>query len=284
MEKSPGFRLKNALKDENPLQVVGVVNAYAALLAQRAGFKSLYLSGAGIANAAFGLPDCGMTSLTDVSEETRRITACSDLPLLVDGDTGFGGNLNVRNTVKQLIRAGAAGVHIEDQSFPKRCGHRPGKQLVTKTEMINRVSAAVDAREDPHFVLMARTDAVASEGIEAAIDRAVAYEEAGADMIFAEAITSLEDYQTFVSALSVPVLANITEFGQTPLLTVAELQSVGIGLILYPLSAFRAMSHAASVVYQAIRQEGSQSKVIHLMQSREELYEVLHYSDFERLL
>lgn len=284
MENSPGRQLKEALTQECPLQVVGVINAYAALLAQQAGFKALYLSGAGVANAAFGLPDCGMTSLTDICEETRRITACTDLPLLVDGDTGFGGYLNVRNTVKQLIRSGAAGVHIEDQIFPKRCGHRPGKQLIGTLEMVDRMHAAADAREASNFVLMARTDAIASEGVQAAIDRALAYEEAGADMIFAEAVTSLEDYQAFVQALTVPVLANITEFGQTPLFSLAELQSVGIGLVLYPLSAFRSMSQAATQVYKTIREEGSQSKVVGLMQTREALYQVLHYSEFERLL
>lgn len=284
MMQSPGFCLKKALKQECPLQVVGVLNAYSALLAQQAGFKALYLSGAGIANAAFGLPDCGMTSLSDLCEETRRLTACTDLPLLVDGDTGFGGHLNTQYMVKQLIRAGAAGAHIEDQVFPKRCGHRPNKQLIMPLEMCERIKAAVDARTDPDFVVMARTDAIASEGIEAAIDRACMYIEAGADMIFAEAVGSLQDYQAFTRTLSMPVLANITEFGLTPLFTVSELKSVDIALILYPLSAFRAMSQAALTVYQTLRTEGSQTEVLPLMQTREDLYHILNYAEFERWL
>ncbi len=281
---SAGKGFKEALRLEKPLQLPGVINAYAALLGAQAGFKALYLSGAGVANAGFGLPDCGIITLTDICEETHRITACSDLPLLVDGDTGFGGRLNIRNMIKLLINAGASGVHIEDQVFPKRCGHRPGKQLVTKEEMVDRLKAAVDARTESDFVIMARTDAIASEGIQGALERAQAYVTAGADMVFAEAVTNLEDYRVFTEGLNVPVLANMTEFGQTPLFTVSDLQSVGVQLVLYPLSAFRAMSQAAIKTYQTIRQEGTQAKLIPLMQTREELYQILHYMDFERLL
>lgn len=279
-----GEKFKQALKLEKPLQIVGVINAYNALLAKQAGFQAIYLSGAGIANAAYGLPDLGMTSLTEVVEEVRRITATVDLPLLVDGDTGWGSALNVGRTVKELIRAGAAGVHFEDQSWPKRCGHRPGKKLVSKTEMVDRIHAAVEAKTDSHFVIVARTDALAEEGIESALDRAKAYVHAGAEILFAEAVTELTQYQQFVEAVSVPVLANITEFGKTPLFTITELKSVGVGCVLYPLSAFRAMSEAANRVYQTIRKEGSQKSRIGEMQTRTDLYQVLNYQDYESKL
>lgn len=281
---SAGARLRAAVSRERPLQVAGAINAYAALLAERAGFQALYLSGAGVANAAFGLPDLGMTSLTEVSEEVRRITAATSLPLLVDADTGWGHAFTVARTARELIRAGAAGMHLEDQVAAKRCGHRPGKALVPTGEMVDRIKAAVDGRTDPDFVIMARTDAHASEGAAAAIERARAYVAAGADMIFAEALHTLDEYQAFTRAVPVPVLANITEFGKTPLFTVEELRGVGVGLVLYPLSAFRAMSAAALEVYTAIRRDGSQQGVLERMQTRAELYEVLGYHDYERKL
>lgn len=281
---SAGARLRAAVSRERPLQVAGAINAYAALLAERAGFQALYLSGAGVANAAFGLPDLGMTSLTEVCEEVRRITAATRLPLLVDADTGWGHAFTIARTTRELIRAGAAGMHLEDQVAAKRCGHRPGKALVSTGEMVDRIKAAVDGRADPDFVIMARTDAHASEGAAAAIERARAYVAAGADMIFAEALHTLDEYQAFTRAVPVPVLANITEFGKTPLFTVDELRSVGVGLVLYPLSAFRAMSAAALEVYTAIRRDGSQQGVLERMQTRAELYEVLGYHDYERKL
>lgn len=281
---SAGARLRAAVSRERPLQVAGAINAYAALLAERAGFQALYLSGAGVANAAFGLPDLGMTSLTEVSEEVRRITAATRLPLLVDADTGWGHAFTIARTTRELIRAGAAGMHLEDQVAAKRCGHRPGKALVSTGEMVDRIKAAVDGRTDPDFVIMARTDAHASEGAAAAIERARAYVAAGADMIFAEALHTLDEYQAFTRAVPVPVLANITEFGKTPLFTVEELRSVGVGLVLYPLSAFRAMSAAALEVYTAIRRDGTQQSVLGRMQTRAELYEVLGYHDYERKL
>jgi len=281
---SAGARLRAAVKEEQPLQVVGTVNAYSALLAQQSGFRALYLSGAGVANASFGLPDLGITTLENVLEDTRRITAAVPLPLLVDADTGFGSAFNISRTVKELTRAGAAGMHIEDQVQAKRCGHRPGKNIVSKQEMVDRVKAAVDARTDSHFVIMARTDALAVEGIEAAIERAVACREAGADMIFPEAMTELEQYRRFAEAVKLPVLANITEFGKTPLFTVEELRGAGVGLVLYPLSAFRAMSAAALRVYGAIRAGGTQKNVVNLMQTRDDLYKVLNYHDYERKL
>ncbi len=283
-EESRGEALKRALKKEKPLQVVGVVHAYAALLAERAGFRALYLSGAGVANAEFGLPDLGITSLNDVAATVEKISAASALPLLVDIDTGWGTAFNIARTIKTMIRAGAGGVHIEDQVAAKRCGHRPNKEIVPTSEMCDRVKAAVDARTDSDFVIMARTDAVASEGLDAGIARAKAYVQAGADMIFAEALTSLEEFQTFCRAVSVPVLANMTEFGKTPLLTREALGEAGVGLILYPLSAFRAMNRAAEKVYAAIRKEGVQSSVLSAMQTREELYEVLHYLEYEKTL
>ena len=281
---SAGGRLRNALAQERPLQVVGTVNAFSALLAERAGFRALYLSGAGVANASFGLPDLGITSLNDVCEDVRRISSATDLPLLVDADTGWGAAFNISRTISDLIRSGAAGCHLEDQVQAKRCGHRPGKALVTSGEMVDRIKAAVDGRTDREFVIMARTDAHAVEGQQAAIDRACAYVEAGADMIFAEALTELDEYRQFTAAVKVPVLANITEFGKTPLYTVAELAGAGVQLVLYPLSAFRAMSRAAELVYGAIRSDGTQKSVIDRMQTRAELYEVLGYHEYERKL
>jgi methylisocitrate lyase len=282
--RSAGARLRAAVTQEHPLQVVGTINAYTALLAERAGFRAIYLSGAGVANASFGLPDLGITSLNDVCEDVRRIASASDLPLLVDADTGWGAAFNISRTISDLIRSGAAGCHLEDQVQAKRCGHRPGKALVTAAEMTDRLKAAVDGRTDPEFVIMARTDAHAVEGQAEAIERAQRYVEAGADMIFAEALTTLDEYRQFTAAVPVPVLANITEFGKTPLFTVAELASVGVQLTLYPLSAFRAMSKAAEAVYGAIRNEGTQKSVIDRMQTRSELYDVLGYHDYENKL
>jgi methylisocitrate lyase len=283
--RTPGARLRAAVKAERPLQVAGTVNAYCALLAERAGFRAIYLSGAGVANASFGLPDLGVTTLGDVCEDVRRVTQATELPLLVDADTGFGGAFMIARTVGELARAGAAGCHLEDQVQAKRCGHRPGKQLVSAAEMCDRIHAAVDARTDPGFVVMARTDARASEGAGRAIERALAYAEAGADMIFAEALTTLGEYRAFTRALGkVPVLANMTEFGRTPLFTLSQLRSAGVALALYPLGAFRAMSRAAEEVYGAIRSKGTQSAVVRRMQTRAELYDVLGYMEFERRL
>jgi methylisocitrate lyase len=281
---SAGARLRAAVEAERPLQVVGTINAYSALLAERSGFRAIYVSGAGVANASFGLPDLGMTSLNDVCEDVRRITAASELPLLVDADTGWGGAFNIAKTCKDLIKSGAAGMHLEDQVQAKRCGHRPGKALVPSEEMSDRIKSAVDGRTDPSFVIMARTDAHAVEGQQAALDRAQAYVAAGADMIFAEALTSLAEYQQFTAAIRVPVLANITEFGKTPLFTTTELGSVGVRLVLYPLSAFRAMSNAALAVYGALRKEGTQKNVMDLMQTRTQLYDVLGYNEYEKKL
>jgi methylisocitrate lyase len=283
-DSSPGRRLRGAADVERPLQVAGTINAYSALLAERSGFRAIYLSGAGVANASFGLPDLGITSLNDVCEDARRICGATELPLLVDADTGFGAALSIARTTRELIRAGAAGMHLEDQVQAKRCGHRPGKELVPGSEMADRVRAAVDARSDGDFVVMARTDAHAVEGQQAAIDRASAYVEAGADMIFAEALTTLGEYREFTRALGVPVLANITEFGRTPLFTAAELGEAGVRLVLYPLSAFRAMSRAALTVYAAIRRDGTQKSALPAMQTRDELYDVLGYHDYERKL
>jgi methylisocitrate lyase len=279
-----GARLRAALEIERPLQVVGTINAYAALLAESAGFRAIYLSGAGVANASFGLPDLGITSLNDVCEDVRRITGACPLPLLVDADTGFGSAFNIARTTRELIRAGAAGMHLEDQVSAKRCGHRPGKALVPAGEMIDRIHAAVDARSDPAFLIMARTDAHAVEGQAAALERAADYVAAGAEVIFAEALKTLAEYRQFSSALGVPVLANLTEFGQTPLFTVAELATAGVRLVLYPLSAFRAAARAQLTVYSAIRERGTQKSVLDLMQSREELYDVLGYHDYEKKL
>jgi methylisocitrate lyase len=282
----PGLRrtLRAALDAQRPLQIPGAINAYCALLAERAGFRALYLSGAGVANASFGLPDLGVTSLNDVLEDVRRITGASDLPLLVDADTGWGSAFNIARTTRELIRAGAAGMHIEDQEQAKRCGHRPNKAIVSAEEMCDRIKAAVDARSDEGFVIMARTDAFAHEGRDASLARVRAYIDAGAEMIFAEALYTLDDYRAFTSAVDVPVLANITEFGLTPAFTLAELADAGIAIALYPLSAFRAMSNAALSVYRAILDEGTQKSVLDTMQTREELYEVLGYHDYEKKL
>ena len=282
--QTPGGRLRAALKEERPLQVAGAINAYAAIMAESVGFRALYLSGAGVANASHGLPDLGMTSLTEVLEEVRRLTAATSLPLLVDADTGFGGALMIGRTVRELERAGAAGLHLEDQVAAKRCGHRPGKALVDAAEMVDRIKAAVDARTDPAFVIMARTDALAVEGLAAAVERACHYREAGADMLFPEALVELDQYRQFVEAADIPVLANITEFGRTPLFTLEELRGAGVALALYPLSAFRAMSAAALRVYRTIRAEGTQQGVVDIMQSRDELYRFLGYHACEERL
>jgi len=281
---SAGARFWQALQEERPLQVVGTINAYAALLAEKAGFKAIYLSGAGVANASFGLPDLAMTTLNDVCEDVRRISYATELPLLVDADTGWGGAFMIGRTVREMIRAGAAACHIEDQVGVKRCGHRPGKALVPATEMADRIKAAVDGRTDEKFTIMARTDAHAVEGQQAALDRAAIYVEAGADMIFAEALTTLDEYQQFTAVINVPVLANLTEFGKTPLFTTEELAGVGVRLALYPLSAHRAMAKAAEDVYRALRQDGSQQAVIDKMQTRTELYDVLGYHEYEEKL
>jgi methylisocitrate lyase len=281
---TPGALLRATLSQEKPLQVAGVINAYAALLAESSGFRALYLSGAGVANASLGLPDLAMTTLTEVLEDLRRIVSATDLPVLVDVDTGWGHAFMIGRTIKEMCRAGAAGVHIEDQIAAKRCGHRPGKSLVSTEEMIQRLKAATDARIDPDFVIMARTDAVAVEGLDAAIERACRYREAGADMIFPEALGELSHYRSFAEQTGLPILANMTEFGATPLFNLAELATAGVSLALYPLSAFRAMSATALTVYQTIRKEWTQESVVHLMQSREELYEILRYKDYERKL
>lgn len=281
---SAGARLRAAIEVEQPLQVVGTINAYCALLAERAGFRALYLSGAGVANASFGLPDLGITTLNDVAADVRRITAASKLPLLVDADTGWGAAFMIGRTVRELTSAGAAGCHIEDQVQAKRCGHRPGKALVSTEEMVDRIKAAVDGRSDNDFVIMARTDALASEGLNAALDRIERYVEAGADMIFPEALTTLDEYKRFAQASVVPILANITEFGETPLLTVEQLHKAGVRLVLYPLSAFRAMSAAALDVYQTLRRDGTQQASLERMQTRDELYEVLGYDEYEQKL
>ena len=285
MHESKGWALRQAVRDEAPLQVVGAINANHALLAQRAGFKAIYLSGGGVAAGSLGLPDLGISNLDDVLTDVRRITDVCDLPLLVDADTGFGASaFNVARTVKSLIKAGAAALHIEDQVGAKRCGHRPGKEIVSKQEMVDRIKAAVDARTDANFVIMARTDALAVEGLDAALERAMACVEAGADMIFPEAITELAMYAQFAQAVQVPVLANITEFGATPLFTVEQLRAAQVGLVLYPLSAFRAMNKAAENVYGAIRRDGTQQNVLDTMQTRVELYDRINYYQFEQRL
>jgi methylisocitrate lyase len=281
---SPGARFRQALSNNKPLQIVGAVNAYCAMMAQQAGHQAIYLSGAGVANASYGLPDLGMTSLNDVLIDVNRITSASNLPLLVDIDTGWGGAFNIARTVKEMIKAGAAAVHIEDQVAQKRCGHRPNKAIVSKEEMVDRIKAAVDARTDDNFFIMARTDAFAQEGLEAAIERAQACVEAGADGIFAEAIKTEAHYRAFSNAIKVPILANITEFGQTELWNKAQLGEWGAAMVLYPLSAFRAMNKAAETVYQNILQQGDQKQVIELMQTRMELYDYLGYHDFEQKL
>lgn len=282
---SPGQRLREAVASEQPLQVVGTINANHALLAQRAGFKAIYLSGGGVAAGSLGLPDLGISGLEDVLIDVRRITDVCDLPLLVDVDTGFGSSaFNVARTVRSMIKAGAAGMHIEDQVGAKRCGHRPNKEIVSQQEMVDRIKAAVDARTDPGFVIMARTDALAVEGLDAALERAAACIEAGADMVFPEAITELSMYQQFASRVGVPILANITEFGATPLFSTDELRDVGVGLVLYPLSAFRAMNKAAENVFNAIRRDGTQKNVVDTMQTRMELYDAIDYHRFEQKL
>lgn len=281
---TPGLLFREAIKQEQPLQVIGAINAYHAKLAERSGYKAIYLSGGGVAAGSLGLPDLGITTLEDVLIDINRITGASSLPLLVDIDTGFGGAFNIARTIRSVEKAGAAAVHIEDQVQAKRCGHRPNKAIVSKDEMVDRVKCAVDAKYDANFVVMARTDALAVEGLQSAIDRACACVEAGADMIFPEAIDSLETYQKFTDALDVPILANITEFGATPLFTTEELKSVGIAIALYPLSAFRAMNKAALEVYQTIKRNGSQRELIDLMQTREELYDFLDYHNYEQKL
>ena len=282
---SPGQAFRAALTKENPLQIVGTINANHALLAQRAGYQAIYLSGGGVAAGSLGLPDLGISTLDDVLTDIRRITDVCPLPLLVDADIGFGSSaFNVARTVKSMIKAGAAALHIEDQIGAKRCGHRPNKAIVSKEEMVDRIRAAVDARTDPHFVILARTDALAVEGLDAAIDRAQAYVEAGADMLFPEAITALSMYRQFADAVQVPILANITEFGATPLFTTDELRSANVAMALYPLSAFRAMNRAAEKVYNVLRQEGTQKSVIDIMQTRNELYESINYYQYEEKL
>jgi methylisocitrate lyase len=282
---SAGARFRAALAAERPLQVVGTLNAYTARMAQRVGYRAIYLSGGGVAAGSLGVPDLGISGLDDVLTDVRRITDVCPLPLLVDVDTGFGSSaFNIARTVKSLIKFGAAAMHMEDQVGAKRCGHRPNKELVSRQEMVDRVKAAADAKTDPRFVVMARTDALAVEGLQAAIDRACACVEAGADMIFPEAITELAMYRKFADAVKVPILANITEFGKTPLFTVQELAGAGVAIVLYPLSAFRAMSAAALRVYEALRRDGTQKGVLELMQTRDELYEFLDYHAYERKL
>ncbi|MEX0423136.1 methylisocitrate lyase [Providencia rettgeri] len=282
---SAGQKFREAIKQESPLQLVGTINANHALLAKQAGYKAIYLSGGGVAAGSLGMPDLGISTLDDVLIDIRRITDVCDLPLMVDADIGFGPSaFNVARTVKSFCKAGAAGLHIEDQVGAKRCGHRPNKEIVSTQEMVDRIKAAVDARTDDSFVIMARTDALAVEGIDAALERAQAYLEAGADMLFPEAVTELSMYQQFTSNTSAPVLANLTEFGQTPLFTLDELRSVDIAIALYPLSAFRAMNKAAEQVYTTLRKEGTQKSVIPLMQTREELYQSIHYYDYEQKL
>lgn len=282
MEHSIGLR--QALQQENPLQIAGAVNAYTALLAKRAGFRAIYLSGAGVANASYGFPDLGITNLNDVLEDVYRITYACDLPLLVDIDTGWGNAFNIERTIKSMIKAGASGVHLEDQVQAKRCGHRPKKELVSKEEMCDRIKAAVNAKYDDHFTIMARTDALAMEGLENALARIRDYIAAGAEMIFFEGVKDLSEYKAAVQACQVPILANITEFGLTPMFTKEELAQVGVQLILYPLSAFRAMSAAALKTYQTIKTEGSQKSLLNQMQTRQELYEVLNYYQYEKQL
>jgi methylisocitrate lyase len=281
---SPSALFRQALQAEKPLQIVGTINAYTALLAQRVGYRAIYLSGAGVANAAHGLPDLGITTLNDVLEDARRITAITDLPLLVDVDTGFGGAFNIEHTIQEMQRANVAGVHIEDQVQAKRCGHRPNKAVVATAEMCDRIKAAVDARSGTDFIIMARTDALAKEGLQATIERVGAYLEAGADMIFFEGVRELSEYQALTSTTTIPVLANITEFGTTPLFTLQELASVRISMALYPLSAFRAMNLAALKTYETIRTTGTQKTLLLEMQTREALYDFLNYYAYEKKL
>jgi methylisocitrate lyase len=285
MTISAGRKFREAVVSESPLQIVGTINANHALLAERQGFKAIYLSGGGVAAGSLGVPDLGITTLEDVLTDIRRITNVCDLPLLVDVDTGFGTSaFNIARTVKEVIKAGAGAIHIEDQIGAKRCGHRPNKEIVSKEEMVDRIKAAVDARTDDNFVVMARTDALANEGVESALERIEAYVAAGAEMVFPEAITDLQTYQLFVERTKVPVLANITEFGMTPLFTTEQLKTVGVSMVLYPLSAFRAMNKAAENVYAHIRSDGTQANVIETMQTREELYERINYYSYESAL
>ncbi len=281
---SAGKRFRTALNEESPLQIVGTINAYTAMMAEKSGYRAIYISGAGVANASFGLPDLGMTSLENVLEDARRITGATETPLLVDIDTGWGGAFNIARSVREMERAGVAAVHLEDQVGQKRCGHRPNKELVSQAEMVDRIKAAVDAKTDDDFVIMARTDALAVEGMQPMLDRIKAYEEAGADAIFAEAMTEIDMYRDITGLVDVPVLANLTEFGMTPMYTTEQLASVGIRMALYPLSAFRAMNAAALNVYQTIREHGTQESVIDTMQTRMELYEFLDYHAFEQKL
>ncbi len=284
-QPSAGARFRAAMKAEKPLQVVGTINAYSAIMAERAGFRALYVSGAGVANASYALPDLGIITLNDVLEDVRRITGATELPVLVDTNAGFGAQAFViARTVKEMTGAGAAGVHIEDQEQAKRCGHRPGKDIVETDEMVDRIIAAADAKTDPDFVVMARTDALAVETLDGVLERAQRYEEAGADMLFAEAVTELDQYRRFAEVVEIPVLANMTEFGETPLFTTKELADAGVSLALYPLSAFRAMNAAALKVYETIRNEGTQEGVVDLMQTRDELYGFLGYEEYERKL
>jgi methylisocitrate lyase len=281
---SAGARFRAAVSAEKPLQIIGAINAYHALLATQTGYKAIYLSGGGVAAGSLGMPDLGISTLEDVLIDVRRITEVTETPLLVDIDTGFGGAFNIARSVRNVIKAGAAAVHIEDQVQAKRCGHRPNKAIVSQAEMVDRIKAAVDAKTDPDFVIMARTDALAVEGLQSAIDRACACVEAGADMIFPEAITELGMYRQFAAAVKVPMLANITEFGSTPLFTVDQLRGADVSMVLYPLSAFRAMNQAALKVYEAVRQDGTQANVVNLMQTRAELYEHLNYHSYEQKL
>ena len=281
---SQGKKLKQAISENTPLQIVGTVNAYSSLLAEKKGHKAIYLSGGGVAASSMGLPDLGITTLQDVLIDVERITRVCELPLLVDADTGWGGAFNISRMVKSMITSGAAGIHIEDQVEQKRCGHRPNKELVSSEEMQNRIKAGVDAKTDSDFMIMARTDAIANEGLDSALGRAASYVEAGADAIFAEAVTEIEDYKKFSENLNVPILANITEFGKTPLFSKEELKEAGVDMILYPLSAFRAMSKAAEGVYSEILEKGTQQDLIDRMQTRDELYEVLDYHTFEKKL
>jgi methylisocitrate lyase len=284
MQTSAGQKFRAAVAGEKPLQVIGAINAYTARMAEATGFKALYLSGGGVAANSLGMPDLGISTLEDVLTDVRRITEVTSLPLLVDIDTGWGSAFNIARTIRSMVKAGAGAVHLEDQVGAKRCGHRPGKEVVSKEEMVDRVKAAVDARTDPGFVIMARTDALASEGLEKAVERARAYVEAGADMIFPEAITDLPMYKKFAAAVKVPILANITEFGQTPLFTVDELRSADVAIVLYPLTAFRAMNKAALKAYETVRKQGTQKPLLPEMQTREELYDIIGYHDYEKKL
>ena len=281
---TPGLLFKKAIEAERPLQVIGAINAYHAKIAEKTGYKAIYLSGGGVAAGSLGVPDLGISTLEDVLIDIRRITDSTSLPLLVDVDTGFGGAFNIARTIRSVEKSGAAAVHIEDQIQAKRCGHRPNKSIVSQNEMVDRIKSAVDAKNDENFVIMARTDALAVEGLQSAIDRACACVEAGADMIFPEAINDLDTYKKFTKSLDVPVLANITEFGATPLFSLDELDSVGIAIALYPLSAFRAMNKAALNIYKGLREEGTQKNLVEQMQTREELYEFLDYHEYEKKL